>query len=346
MKRIVSFVLALATALAFAGCNKQEDGITITEFEELLNKQPMTVFSTQYLVQDNKDKEAYPDLLEAVVKNNTTQTVTSVEIAYMAWNLKKQPVQIKSATDTTEGAFVQKHTLTDIHLLSGRVYGRGKGLPLSKDATLSSILCIKAIVVSFETQEGQKWENPYYSAFETAYSGQKFDYDMRISTEEYTSGLDLIEDTAKIETLKQAELDKTIKEQNIGIIESQYLVQSEDKKNLYPDMLQIVMKNNTEQTISNVHVAFAAWDKNKRPVKIRSHTHDGIDYIDQVTYSNIDLAPGESYGKDVGYPLMQNNNIAHFKAIIVSYETTDGNTWENPYFSDFCELYEQKDLMA
>ena len=99
MKRIVSFVLALATALAFAGCNKQEDGITITEFEELLNKQPMTVFSTQYLVQDNKDKEAYPDLLEAVVKNNTTQTVTSVEIAYVAWNLKKQPVQIKSATD-------------------------------------------------------------------------------------------------------------------------------------------------------------------------------------------------------------------------------------------------------
>lgn len=344
MKRVLSFLFIVAIVLSFAGCHKQEGGITITEFEELLNKQPMTVVNTQYLVQDNKDKEAYPDLLEALVKNNTTQTVTSVEVAYVAWDLKKQPVQIKSANDTAEGAYIQTHTLTDITLLSGRVYGRGKGLPLSKDATLNNILCIKSIVVSFETESGQTWENPYYSAFKTAYSGQKFDYDMRILTEEYTSGLDLIENPNVVETLTQSELDKTVKEQNIGIVESQYLVQSEDQKNLYPDMLQIVMKNNTTKTVSNVHVAFAAWDKNKHPVKIRSHTHNGVDYIDQVTYSNIDLAAGESYGKDVGYPLMQNNGIAHFKAIIVSYETKDGETWENPYFSDFCELYEQKNL--
>lgn len=34
--------------------------------------------------------------------------------------------------------------------------------------------------------------------------------------------------------------------------------------------------------------------------------------------------------------------IDSFKAIVVSYETFEGDTWENPYFDEFCSLYEEK----
>ena len=37
-------------------------------------------------------------------------------------------------------------------------------------------------------------------------------------------------------------------------------------------------------------------------------------------------------------------NIATFKAIVVSYETFEGKTWNNPYYEDFCSLYEGKKL--
>lgn len=39
-----------------------------------------------------------------------------------------------------------------------------------------------------------------------------------------------------------------------------------------------------------------------------------------------------------------NCEIKSFKAIVVSYETFDGDTWDNPYYEDFCSLYEGKKL--
>lgn len=123
------------------------------------------------------------------------------------------------------------------------------------------------------------------------------------------------------------------------------MVQDEQHKSLYPDMLQAVVYNNTELDIKDAVVAFVAWDNNNLPIKIKGSIDfsDGS-YIKPVGYTDINLVGGESFGKDSGYEIDENSNIQTFKAIVVSYETFDGETWENPYFDDFCELYEGKKL--
>ena len=55
---------------------------------------------------------------------------------------------------------------------------------------------------------------------------------------------------------------------------------------------------------------------------------------------DINLIPNSTYGKGKGLGLDRNcNNIAKFKAIVVSFETFDGVNWENPYFEDWKEFY-------
>lgn len=49
-------------------------------------------------------------------------------------------------------------------------------------------------------------------------------------------------------------------------------------------------------------------------------------------------------GEDSGYSLSEKCKIDTFKAIAVSYETFDGETWENPYYKEFCSLYEGQRL--
>ena len=54
------------------------------------------------------------------------------------------------------------------------------------------------------------------------------------------------------------------------------------------------------------------------------------------------MAAGGTYGKDSGFQLDENLEIATFKAMVVSYETYDGTEWENPQYKNFCSLYEGK----
>ena len=114
---------------------------------------------------------------------------------------------------------------------------------------------------------------------------------------------------------------------------------------LYPDMMQVILKNDTELNIQNAYIAFVAWDKNGLPVKIKkAHFNpDGGVYIAQVTYDNINMVPGSSYGNDCGFQVDDECGIADFKAIVYAYEAFDGTSWQNPYYSDWRKLYEGKE---
>ena len=129
--------------------------------------------------------------------------------------------------------------------------------------------------------------------------------------------------------------------QELKVIKTKYVVQDEVYKALYPDMLQAVIQNDTSYDIKNAIVAFAAWDSNNLPVKIKGSFDfsDGA-YNIEVNYGDINLVPGEKFGESSGYEIDENCNIKTIKAIVVSYETFDGTTWENPLYEDWCELYE------
>ncbi|WP_026669343.1 DUF5780 domain-containing protein [Butyrivibrio sp. AE3006] len=143
--------------------------------------------------------------------------------------------------------------------------------------------------------------------------------------------------------LSNSELDEKVKTQDLYVSQTSIL----RKDDLYiasGDMMQAIIYNNSDKKIAEAVVAFAAWDKNNLPVKIQKPYGIGTgDYITEVTYSNVNLLKGQSYGDDSGYEVSTSPSIQKIRAIVVSYQTTDGEKWENPYYIDFVEANEGKE---
>ena len=146
-------------------------------------------------------------------------------------------------------------------------------------------------------------------------------------------------------TLTLEEFDALLAEQPLAVTQTRYVVQDEQYKSLYPDMLQATLTNHTDTDIKNAVVAFVAWDENNLPVKIEGQFDFGdSSYIKKATYNDVNLAAGATAGENSGFSLSEHCGIKTFKAIVVSYETFDGDTWTNPCYDDFCTLYEEKKL--
>lgn len=153
-------------------------------------------------------------------------------------------------------------------------------------------------------------------------------------------------ETTAEEGLSAKELAAKLKEQPIFVVSSKFVVQSEEYKSLYPDMLNAVFTNASGKEIKNVTVAYAAWDENNLPVKINGQfDFDGGNYIQEVAYDDVNMVDGADFGEDTGLNLSENSdNIKTVKAIISEYTDFDGNTWENPYYNNWISLYENKKL--
>ena len=319
--------------------------MSIEKFENLLKEQPLCVIKTECVVQDEQNKTLYPDMMQAVIKNNSTKEIKNAVVAFAAWDENNLPVKIKGQFDVS-GDYIREIDYDDVNLVAGATFGEDKGCRLNKDCKIKSL---KAIVISFETFDGETWKNPYYEAFRLLYEGKKFSNDMTVEVE-------IVENTFPINKSPQdkpqrepdmtaAELESKLSTQPITIVKTKYLVQDEQHKSLYPDMLQAVIKNNTSKEIKNAIVAFAAWDENNLPVKIEGQFDVGSgSYIKKVDYGDVNLVAGATFGEDKGYEINENCKIKSFKAIVVSYEAFDGESWENPYYEAFCSLYEGKKL--
>lgn len=319
--------------------------MSIKDFDKLLLELPVSVTDTKYVVQDEEYKTLYPDLLQAILQNNTEEDIKSAVVAFAAWDKNKLPVKIVGYLSFDDGSYVSETSYDDINLAAGSTFGKGYGLQLDENMDIDSF---KAIVVSYETFEGDTWENPYYDEFCSLYEEKKFDkaatVDVKIEDVQKSSG----KNTAKSEDKdadvpSEKELEALLAKEPVNIKSTKYVVQDEQYKSLYPDMLQAIIQNNTKEDIKNAVIAFAAWDKNGLPIKVKGYlSFDEGTYITKVDYSDINLAAGSTYGKDTGYQVDENQEIKTFKAIVVSTETFDGKTWENPQFDAFCSLYEGK----
>ena len=141
--------------------------------------------------------------------------------------------------------------------------------------------------------------------------------------------------------LTAEELEAQLSAQELKITSTKYSVQHEQYKALYPDMMQVILQNDTEYDIKNAVIAFVAWDENNLPVKIKGSTDfsDGS-YVKQCNYGDINLIPGGTFGDSSGFQVDEACGIKTFKAIVVSYEAFTGEKWDNPLYKDWCKLYE------
>ncbi len=324
----------------------KQETMDAAQFESLLLEQPLAVTSVEYVVQDEQYKSLYPDMLQAILQNNTAADIKNAVVAFVAWDENGLPVKIKGQFDFDDGAYIKQVNYADINLAAGGTFGQDSGFSLEEKPGIASF---KAIPVSFETFEGETWENPYFDEFCTLYEGQKYTDGMTVevtrSDEDFVPAAPQETDGGASEPAEDAmsaeELDAELAAQPLAVISTQYVVQDEQYKSLYPDMLQAVLQNNSTDDIKSAVVAFVAWDANGLPVKIKGQFDfsDG-GYVQEVNYDDINLVGGATFGEDSGFALDVNTTIASFKAMAVSYETFDGTTWENPYYDAFCDLYE------
>lgn len=152
--------------------------------------------------------------------------------------------------------------------------------------------------------------------------------------------------TTEKKVLGIEDFEKLLSTQHVFVESTEYIVQREDSKALFPDILSASIKNNSNFDIKNIVAAFVAWDENNLPVKIRGQ-YDFTDgnYIKNLNYSDVNLPPSASSGKNGGLALNSESKIKTFKAIVKSYVTFDGTIWNNPLYEKFRELYVSKKLV-
>ena len=140
--------------------------------------------------------------------------------------------------------------------------------------------------------------------------------------------------------LTAEELEEQLAAQPLAVVRTEYIVQSADYKTLYPDMLSAVVRNNGEEDIRDLVVAFAAWDDNGLPILIKGNIDfsDGA-YYRQAEATGINLVPGDEWGQGSGYSIEDGLNIDSFVAVVVSYTSFDGEEWDNPYFAEWKAMY-------
>ena len=142
--------------------------------------------------------------------------------------------------------------------------------------------------------------------------------------------------------MSPSELETALNNQPVKITRTEYI--SQEDQFLRPDLLSAVFQNDSGVDIKNAVLGYVAWDSNNLPVKIQSQ-YDFTDgeYFKKVNYSDVNLVNGASYGENGGLSI-GNDNIARFKAIVVSYTDFYGNTCDKPLLEEFKKLYEDKKL--
>ena len=340
MKKVIAVLLTAVIAFVVLGCQKKQEKINLNDFDKLLQKQPVAVVDTEFLVQtgNTADKRFYPDMLTATIQNKTAKTITDIQLAFVAWDKNGNPVKIKSNEDKN-GYEIKGVAYKKLSLESGRYYGKGMGINLTANHNIETF---KAIVVSFKTDDGDVWENPYYETFKNAFVSQKFSKSMMIPYTEQEDGFNVLTDNE----LKKTVLDETtlldkLSKLPVQILSAEYLVIGEDK-DATPDIIKAIFKNTAEKEISSVTLGFFGFDQNGKSVKIKEAGDNASigNYIALAEYTTTDFVKDAVFGDTVSYNVHENCGIKYVVAVLKSYTDIDGKTFENPYFIDACLIYE------
>jgi len=149
------------------------------------------------------------------------------------------------------------------------------------------------------------------------------------------------EEGAEEQTMTAEEFEQILLTLPLAVSSSEYVKKNISVENPTEEMLRVILQNNSEYEIKSAVISFVAWDANGLPVKIKG-AEDQTDgaYVRQVNFADINLLPEATYGDSDGYEVDEECYIASFKAIVLSFETFDGKVWKNPYYDEWCDLYE------
>lgn len=350
MKKLIALVLTICTLLTLAACAPAVDPEAelaaekqaYAEFRaDLEDEAVVAVNAGVYL---NADDEK---MLCADVQNNSDADITNFVLSYAVWNKMGRPIVIRTQNNPNNTESVFESTETAIEVKANSTWEADAGLKLADN--LEEIAYVEVIVVSY-TKDGQKVTNPLYSAWKETYIDRYLsDWQMELMG---VDGLDSdnTDNTQATSVSKEQALatlkDNLSKEKVVAVNEAVHKEMEDDSV-----MLSADLKNNADKQVKELVVAFAAWDIDGNPIKLKSASGTSEDaFVKRIGMGEVTVAAGQTWladdGEDVvGYKVSsEQSNIAYVKAVVISGELEDGGSWSNPYYNQWKTTYENVKL--
>lgn len=139
------------------------------KIEEAKQSQLIPVTDCRIEVQSTDMKSLYPDMICAIVQNNSDKTIDYLELSFIGFDENGYPLKIEGDIDFS-GAAHEKFAKGDaLNIMPGAKWGENMGFKLSSNHRVKTPM---ACVVKAKFYDGSEWENPYYKYFKEEYVGK------------------------------------------------------------------------------------------------------------------------------------------------------------------------------
>lgn len=326
MKKILALLLCVVTVLSFAACDvteliqsPEQKKASFEAMRSSMDGQNAVALDAELHMEDNGTR-----MLVADVKNNTTFELTDVKIAFAAFSASNQPIALDF--ENGESYYVVETDMRGLTIAPSQRWYADMGLELD-NALVSTPDYVEAIVMSYKAN-GTLWENPEYDKWCKYFNGVAIESYMR-RPEPTEAELKAEYDTLKTEIVKQSAVAFA--------------------SGLYPQadgsiMLVSDVKNNTAFTLSDVKIAFAGWDANGKPVKLKGQTDILGYYVQEISMTGLTVDAGAYWTGDMGFALASECSVIERVEAIVMSCKINGEDWQNPYYGQWQNTFMGEEL--
>ena len=320
--------------------------------EWFLQTDSLTIVSTsaKHIDEKKKIEKIFQDKLKYLVEsfvNGSKDYDNTIEEINRYSNIKEFENSIKSAKDDIENVKSSKDSFVE-------------GQKYEKDENILEAIKSYSKVIELDKNNYKVAQDYIKNNKENLKDKTLAEVDSLISNNDYVTANQKIKDLQDVisndteiteksnqikDKAKEQEIEKYKNEQEVTVESAKILVQDDRYKSLYPDMIEVVIKNNSNKTIKDYNVAVLAYDNNNYPLKIKpqfNYNGGGFEFTGQA--DNVNVVAGATGGKNYGWKLDSAHGISKVIAIVKDVTYYDGTTWDNPYYTYWIEQYKEKPL--